>query len=132
LEEEEFLEAIKATRKDFRKARKMFHKFLPAPWMELLEGCSTEIPKEKFQELVQKAKIGMAEAREKTIKLWDENLDRVFSMIKKGFQKPIKPKEIEERVLALIDLTKDAALFATEELKAIDIMEAGLEKVTKK
>ncbi|MBZ9569705.1 hypothetical protein KJA16_02170 [Patescibacteria group bacterium] len=70
-EEKEFLEAIKATREDFRKARKLFHKFLPKPWMEFLEYCSTEIPEEKFQELVQKAKIGMVEAREETIKIWD-------------------------------------------------------------
>ncbi|MBZ9572480.1 hypothetical protein KJA15_04060 [Patescibacteria group bacterium] len=125
-EEKEFLEAIKKARKDFRDARELFHKLLPVPWMEFLKYCATEIPKEKFQELVQESKIGLAEAREETIKIWNKNLESIFSLIKKQFQKSITPSEIETRVSALIDLLKDAALFVTEELRAIDTMEAGL------
>jgi len=132
-EEKEFLKAIEEAREDFRKARKLWHKlFLPKLWIRLLEYCSTEIPEKKFQELVQKTKIDIAEARKETIEIWNDNLENIFSSIKKQFQQPIKPGEIEKRVSALIDLLTDTALFIAEELKVIDKMEAGLEKVTKK
>lgn len=130
--EKEFLEAIQEAKGDFKEARKLFHKLLPKPWMEFLKYCATEIPEEKFQELVQKARIGMAEAREGTIKIWNENLERIFSLITKQFQKSIAPSDVEKRLVALVDLLNDAALFVIEELKAIDIMEAGLDKIAKK
>lgn len=130
--EKEFLELIEETREDFRKGREAFHKILPSLWRKLLEGSAENFPEEKFKELIREAKLGMAEAREKVTEIWEENLERLFSLIGKQFQEPIKPKEIEKKTLALIDLLKDATQFIIEELKAIDIAEAELDRVSQK
>ena len=132
MKEEDFLKEIEETQKELRKAREIFGKILPKPWMELVNSCSAAMPEDEFQELVQKTQISLAEAREGIIKVWDGNIEDIFSSIKKQFQPPINLNKIEKVVPALADLLKDAIIFVTEELRVLDVMEEGLKKATKK
>ena len=132
MKEEDFLKEIEETQKELRKAREIFGKILPKPWMELVNSCSAAMPEDEFQELVQKTQISLAEARTDTMKVWNENLEEIFSSIKKQFQPPIQLSKIEKMVPALANLLKDAIMFVTEELRVLDVMEEGLEKATKK
>lgn len=133
MKEEEFLELVEKTREEIKERRMAVLKVsVPSIWREFLEGIAKDTPEERFKELLQQTKVAMAETREETIQNWNENLEGIFSLIRKGFEKPIKPKEIEKQVLVLIDLLKEAAHYIIEELNAIDVMEAEFDRVTKK
>jgi len=130
--EKDLLEVIAEVREELREKRALFHQHLPPFVRDLLEYGSVNFPEEKFRELVEKTRIGMAEAREKIIEVWAGQSREILSLINDQFQKPLKLEEIEKRGLVIIDLMEDVFLTITEELKLIDLIKVELDRFTKK
>jgi len=131
-EEKDLLEVIAEVRKEFREERKNFHKYWPPFLRQLLEYGAANFPEEKFGELIEKTRIGMAEAREKIMEVWTGQSREILSLINDQFQKSLNLEEIEKRGLAIMELMEDAYLTITEELKLINLTEAELDRFTKK
>jgi len=131
-EKKDFLEEIAELRKELRKDRKHFHKYWPPCLKKLLEYGAENFPEEKFRELIEEMRVGMAEARGKTIEAWNKGNAMILSLINKQFQGPFEIKKIEKRVLALIGLMEDAFLSITEQMEIIDLTEIELERFAKK
>lgn len=131
-EKKDLLQVIAEVRKEFREERMIFQKYLLPFVRELLEYGAANFPEEKFRELVEKTRTGMAEAREKIKEVWNEQSKEIIALVNKQFQEPRTLEEIKKRGLAIIGLTEEVFLTITDELKLIELTEAELDRFIKK
>jgi hypothetical protein len=125
----ETLKEIEDLRKDFIKAREEFLVSIPPLYRNLVKWAVENFPKDKLQAFIDQTALELAEFREETKEKWNVVIDGISAFLKKQLKDSTKPEEFEERILAIVDLFREALRYLLEELKVIKKLEEELNSI---